>query len=130
MGFPRPRLPEVHRGFLAVAELQMAGDEIGMEVGQEHVRDSAAELVRVIKVPLGVARGSTMTAVSLCGPAMRSEACADSRPSTARGSWPARDSGRDQLAGLWLWHDPDVRPRGAGLARHPPGLLGRKRPHA
>ena len=40
---------------LAVAQLEMAGDEVRVEVGQEHVGDPAAERVRVLDVLLDVA---------------------------------------------------------------------------
>jgi hypothetical protein len=46
---------EVDDGALAVAQLEMAGHEVRVEVGQEHARDPAAQPVRVRDVLLDVA---------------------------------------------------------------------------
>ena len=45
---------EVDRGLLAVAKLQMTGDEVGVEMSQEHVCDSAAEPPRISDVLLDI----------------------------------------------------------------------------
>ncbi len=46
---------EVDGGVAAIAELEMAGDEVGMEVREEDVADVQAESVSVVDVLLDVA---------------------------------------------------------------------------
>jgi len=61
---PGPRA-EMDRGALALAKLEVAGNEVGVEMRQEHVTDPAAEPAGVVEVLLDVAlwvdhgRGST-----------------------------------------------------------------------
>jgi hypothetical protein len=56
---------EVNRGATAVSQFQMAGDEVGVKMGQEYVPDVEAKVRGIFQV-LWISRcGSTMTAVEL-----------------------------------------------------------------
>ena len=70
------RAPRWIVGAGPVAQLQVAGDEVGVEVRQEHVADPAAEPVGVVQVLLDVALGVDDGRVATLWSAIRYEAWA------------------------------------------------------
>ena len=71
------RRAEIDRGADAIAQLEMAGDEVGVEVRQEDVRDAQAVLVGEREVLVDVAlriddRGDRR----VCSSPIRYDACA------------------------------------------------------